>query len=69
MSCGCGCNNCGDAKTPTVSGTEVTILSGLDQHSPRSNGNGESSPKTGLYMVLGSVLALAATAAFVVRKP
>ena len=64
MSCGCGCNSCGD--TPKVSGTEVTILSGT-KPAARHNG-GENAPKAGTYIVAASAVAVAAVAFFVTRK-
>ena len=64
MSCGCGCNTCGD--TPKVSGTEVTILSGTK---PVARQNGEDDvSKTGTYIVAASAVAVAAVAFFVTRK-
>jgi hypothetical protein len=64
MSCGCGCNSCGD--TPKVSGTEVTILSGTK---PAARHNGpDGASKTGTYIVAASAVAVAAVAFFVTRR-
>jgi hypothetical protein len=62
MSCGCGCNSCGD--TPKVSGTEVTILSGTK--AARKNGDGISSKS--VWWVAGGEAAVAAVAFFATRK-
>lgn len=66
MSCGCGCNNCGDSKTPKMNGTEVTILSGTDTFKPARKNGGET--ETGVYTVAISALAIAALAFFVTNK-
>ena len=67
MSCGCGCNNCGEEK-PRVNGTEVTILSGLDNtrnHQARANdGGNETKSKTGTYAIVGTALTVALIAAY-----
>lgn len=66
MSCGCGCNNCGDEK-PRVNGTEVTILSGLgnSHHKGRANdGHTGTKSNTGTYAIVGTALTVALIAAY-----
>lgn len=57
----CGCNSCGDC-SPRLNGTEVMILSGTDGQKSTTATSSES--KTGLYMVLGTALALALVVGF-----
>ena len=64
MSCGCGCKNCdGDHK---LSGTEITVLSGLDnsRHNPGHSG---SSTNQGWY-ILGAAAVVAIAAVFTMKK-
>ena len=66
MSCGCGCNNCGDEK-PRVNGTEVTILSGVGgTHSNARSNDGHTQPKSnsGTYAIIGTALVVALFAAY-----
>ncbi|MHA2135654.1 MAG: hypothetical protein ACXAEN_17060 [Candidatus Thorarchaeota archaeon] len=64
MSCGCGCQNCGN-ETPRVSGTEVTLLSGLsNKNQVRANGETGEKPKSGAYAVAGVALVVALVAAY-----
>ena len=66
MSCGCGCANCGTSTVPSVSGTEITVLSGLHQNSsPRSNGDENSN--TSVY-VIASALMVAGVAVFMTMR-
>ena len=71
MSCGCGCNNCGD--TPKMNGTEITVLSGL-----RTNGNegssnsnisnpSENNNKTNTYLVVGAAVIFAIAVGFTLK--
>lgn len=59
--CACGCGSCGDS-SPRLNGTEVMILSGTETKASETKATSES--KTGLYMVLGTALALAAIVGF-----
>lgn len=67
MSCGCGCNDCGD--TPKVSGTQVMLLSGTkparQNDATAAEGLGH---KKGVYIVAGSAIAVAAIAFFMTRN-
>ena len=64
MSCGCGCQNCGN-EMPRVNGTEVTLLSGLsDKNQVRANGEDNAKPKSGAYAVAGVALVVALVAAY-----
>ncbi len=70
MSCGCGCNTCGDEK-PRVNGTEVTILSGLGNAHNNARANGPDNDKksnSGTYAIVGTELAVALVAAYVSRR-
>ena len=62
MSCGCGCNNCGD--TPKMNGTEITVLSGLrtngdENISTDSSANSNSKMNTTLIVGAAIVFAVA----------
>lgn len=62
MSCGCGCNNCGD--TPKMNGTEITVLSGLrtngdENISTDSSTNNNSKMNTTLIVGAAIVFAVA----------
>lgn len=71
MSCGCNsCPDCGSSNTnlvPRMNGTEVTVLSGLDDTKANSKENPAPS-NHGLYIVLGVAGLLAALAYFKADK-
>jgi len=71
MSCGCNsCPDCGSSNTslvPRMNGTEVTVLSGLNNSSGETKENPASS-NHGLYIVLGVAGILAALAYFKADK-
>ena len=64
MSCGCGCNNCGNAHK--LNGTEITVLSGLDK--PRANPEQSDSSTNQGWFVLGAAAVVAIAAVFTMKK-